>query len=366
MEKEKMPDHTERKMEQRHKRRPHYSGRYPKRYEEKYKELQPEKYRDEIRHVIEKGNTPAGMHIPIMKREILDFLEIRPGQSGLDCTLGYGGHTKAMLDCLKGDGHLCSLDIDPIEIKKTTARLRNEGYDENIWTPLNLNFADIDEAARQYGPFHFVLADLGVSSMQIDNPKRGFSYKTDGPLDLRFNPEKGEPASERLASLTKEEFEGMMEENSDEPYAHEIAEAVWRVFRSGKKIDTTTDLREIIEQTIAANRDFRKASGQEVEEAQKKSCARVFQALRIDVNSEFEVLYEFLEKIPSALSPGGRAAILTFHSGEDRLVKKAFKHGLQDGTYESISQKVIRPSKEECYRNPRAHSTKMRWAVKKR
>lgn len=352
-------------MEAKHKRRPHYSGRYPKKFEEKYKELQPEKYQDEIRHVMEKGNTPAGMHIPIMSREILDFLDIQPGQRGLDCTLGYGGHTEKMLNCLKGEGHLCSLDLDPIEIKKTTARLRDHGYPESLWTPLNMNFADIDRVAGEYGPFDFILADLGVSSMQIDNPKRGFSYKTDGPLDLRFNPEKGEPASERLASLTKEEFEGMMVENSDEPYAHKIAEAVSHAYRSGKKIETTTDLREILEEAIASNRDFRKASRQEVEEAQKKSCARVFQALRIDVNSEFEVLYAFLEKLPSALGPGGRAAILTFHSGEDRLVKKAFKRGLRDGTYESISENVIRPSKEECYRNPRAHSTKMRWAVKR-
>lgn len=351
-------------MEEKHKRRPHYSGKYPKKFEEKYKELQPEKYQDEIRHVIEKGNTPAGMHIPIMSGEILDFLDIQPGQKGVDCTLGYGGHTQKMLDKLGGCGHLYSLDIDPIEIKKTTKRLRDQGYSENLWTPVHTNFANIDQISEKYGPFDFLLADLGVSSMQIDNPGRGFSYKTDGPLDLRFDPEKGESAAERLASVTKEEFEGMMVENSDEPYAHEIAEAVHRTYRSGGKIETTTDLRKIIESTLARHRDFKKASPDELEEAQKKSCARVFQALRIDVNSEFEVLYAFLEKLPNALAPGGKAAILTFHSGEDRLVKKAFKSGLKEGIYESISPGVIRPSKEECYRNPRAHSTKLRWAVK--
>lgn len=351
-------------MKQQHKRRPHYSGRYPKKFEEKYKELNPEKYKDEIQHVIEKGNTPAGMHIPIMSREILDFLEIKPGQIGLDCTLGYGGHTRKMLAKLDGKGHLYSLDVDPIEIKKTTERLRKEGFDDAIWTPVNINFAEIDKVSEKYGPFDFVLADLGVSSMQIDNPERGFSYKTDGPLDLRFDPEKGESAAERLASVTKDEFEGMMVENSDEPYAHEIAEAVHHAYRTGKKIETTTDLRKIIEEALAKHPDFRRASKAELEDAQKKSCARVFQALRIDVNSEFEVLYAFLEKLPRVLKSGGRAAILTFHSGEDRLVKKAFKSGLKDGTYAQIAQNVIRPSKEECFRNPRAHSTKFRWAIK--
>ncbi len=351
-------------MEQKHKRRPHYSGKYPKRFEEKYKELQPEKYQDEIRHVIEKGNTPAGMHIPIMSKEILEFLDIRPGQKGLDCTLGYGGHTQKMLEKLEGRGHLYSLDIDPIEIKKTTKRLRDQGYSEEIWTPIHTNFVNIDKVAEEYGPFDFVLADLGVSSMQIDNPDRGFSYKTDGPLDLRFDPEKGESAAERLASVSKEEFEGMMIENSDEPYAHEIAEAVHRAYRSGKKIETTTDLRNIIEDALAKSKDFKNASSRELEEAQKKSCARVFQALRIDVNSEFEVLYAFLEKLPDALVPGGKAAILTFHSGEDRLVKKSFKNDSKIGIYQSVSRDVIRPSKEECYQNPRAHSTKFRWAVK--
>lgn len=351
-------------MEAKHKRRPHYSGRYPKRFEEKYKELQPEKYRDEISHVMEKGNTPAGMHIPIMTREILEFLDIHPGQKGLDCTLGYGGHTKKMLECLDGKGHLCSLDLDSIEIKKTTKRLRDAGYTEELWTPIHTNFVNIDRVSEQYGPFDFVLADLGVSSMQIDNPDRGFSYKTDGPLDLRFDPEKGESAADRLASLSEEEFEGMMVENSDEIYAHEIAETVFRAFRSGKKITTTTDLRVLIESAVASSKELRHASNSELEEAQKKSCARVFQALRIDVNSEFEVLYEFLEKLPMTLKSGGKAAILTFHSGEDRLVKKAFKNGLRNGAYADISRDVIRPSKEECYRNPRAHSTKMRWAVK--
>ena len=194
--------------------------------------------------------------------------------------------------------------------------------------------------------------------MQIDNPDRGFSYKVDGPLDLRMNPQKGISAAERLREVTQEELQGMLLENSDEPYAEEIARAVINARRRGRKIETTTDLRQLIEETL----DFVPAS--ERKEAVKKTCQRTFQALRIDVNREFEVLYEFLDKLPGVLAPGGRVAILTFHSGEDRLVKKAFKRGLKEGLYSEISEDVIRPSAEECARNSRARSTKMRWAIR--
>ena len=348
-----------------HRRRVHYSGAYPKRFEEKYKEQNPEKYRETVEKVISKGNTPAGMHIPIMVGEILSFLDIRPGQTGLDCTLGYGGHSSKMLEKLEGRGHLYALDADPIEIEKTRARMKEKGYGDHIFTAINTNFRNIDEIARQYGPFDFVLADLGVSSMQIDNPERGFSYKTDGPLDLRFNPRKGESAADRLASLSREEMEGMFVENSDEPYASAIASEVERALRRGDRVDTTTALRELIEKALTTRvPEVKRMDRKDREEAVHKSCARVFQALRIDVNSEFEVLYEFLEKLPSALKSGGHAAILTFHSGEDRLVKKSFRRLERDGVYASVAKDVIRPSKEECFRNPRAHSTKLRWAVK--
>ena len=184
-----------------HVRRKRYSGTHPKRFEEKYKELNPEKYADTIEHVISKGITPAGMHISICVNEILDFLQIKPGQKGLDATFGYGGHTRRMLEKLEGQGHMYALDIDPIEIKKTTRRLRDAGYGEDILTVKQMNFADIDKLVPESGLFDFVLADLGVSSMQIDNPERGFSYKVDGPLDLRLNPEAGESAAERLRQL---------------------------------------------------------------------------------------------------------------------------------------------------------------------
>lgn len=341
-----------------HKRRVRYAGRYPKKFEEKYKEHDPEKYADTVAHVIEKGSTPAGMHISIMVKEILDFLEIRPGQQGLDCTLGYGGHSRKMLEKLEGEGRLVGLDIDPIESEKTVKRLRAAGFSVDIFQFRLMNFANIDKVAEEFGQFDFVLADLGVSSMQIDDPKRGFSYKTEGPLDLRLDPMHGDSAADRLLQVTQKEFEGMLIENSDEPYAAEIAASVFGRLKNGKKIETTTDLRNAVEAALV------RLPKAEREEAVKKSCARTFQALRIDVNSEFEVLYSFLEKLDGILKPGGRVAILTFHSGEDRLVKKAFKELKKAGVYAEISTDVIRPSAEECRLNPRARSTKMRWAVK--
>lgn len=343
--------------QQEHKRRVRYKGTHPRNYKEKYKELNPEKYADTIEKVMKKGGTPAGMHISICVKEILDFLQIRPGQRGLDATLGYGGHTKEMLKCLQGQGHIVGLDVDPIESAKTRERLSSQGFGEDILTVKLMNFADIDQAADEYGPFDFVLADLGVSSMQIDNPERGFSYKADGPLDLRLNPQQGISAAERLAEVDEEELIGMLTENADEPYAEEIARAVITERRK-KRIDTTTGLRETIEKALSFLPE------KERKEAVKKSCARTFQALRIDINNEYEVLYQFLEKLPDAMASGGRAAILTFHSGEDRLVKKAFKEGLRQGVYREIADEVIRPSAEECIRNSRARSTKMRWAVR--
>ncbi|MDD2971086.1 MAG: 16S rRNA (cytosine(1402)-N(4))-methyltransferase RsmH [Lachnospiraceae bacterium] len=347
-----------------HKRRVRYKGTHPRKFEEKYKELQPEKYADTVAKVIRKGSTPAGTHISIMVKEILDFLQIQPGQKGLDATLGYGGHTKAMLQCLEGRGHMVALDIDPIESGKTKERLENQGFGEGILTIKLLNFANIDEVAKTHGPFDFMLADLGVSSMQIDNPNRGFSYKVEGPLDLRLNPEKGESASERLHHVTEEELEGMLWENADEPYASEIARAVMTQIRRGNKLASTTSLREIIEHTLSEIPEIKKLSLEKQKETIKKSCQRTFQAIRIDVNSEFEVLETFLEKLPEVLASGGRVAILTFHSGEDRLVKKSFKRFQREGVYREISTDVIRPSKEECLQNGRARSTKMRWAVK--
>lgn len=345
--------------EKTHKRRVRYSGTHPRSYKEKYKEHNPEKYADTIAKVIQKGSTPAGMHISIMVKEIIDFLQIKPGQIGLDATLGYGGHTKEMLKCMEGQGHIYALDVDPIESAKTKERLEKQGFGEEILTVRLQNFADIDLVSKETGKkFDFILADLGVSSMQIDNPDRGFSYKVEGPLDLRMNPQKGESAADRLKEVSYEELVGMLVENSDEPYAEEIAKTVMNWRKRGRKIETTTHFKEVIEEALCV------VPEKERKEAVKKSCQRSFQALRIDVNSEFEVLYAFLEKLPEVLAPNGRAAILTFHSGEDRMVKRSFKELQKAGLYSEVSKDVIRPSAEECVKNGRAKCTKMRWAIR--
>ncbi|MEG1558204.1 MAG: 16S rRNA (cytosine(1402)-N(4))-methyltransferase RsmH [Oscillospiraceae bacterium] len=345
---------------QKHERRVRYQGTHPRHYNEKYKELQPEKYAETVDKVISRGSTPAGMHIPICVGEILEFLQIKPGQKGLDATLGYGGHTVAMLKRLDSSGHIFALDVDPIEIAKTKERLEHMGFGADILTILRQNFADVDMVSEKFGQFDFVLADLGVSSMQLDNPDRGFSFKNDGPLDLRLDPEKGISAAERLKHITEDELTGMLVENADEPYSEEISAAVISKIKGGTDVSTTSELRNIISDALLF------LPARERKEAVKKSCQRTFQALRIDVNSEFEVLYEFLEKLPHVLAPGGRVAILTFHSGEDRLVKKSFKQFLREGVYSEISAEVIRPSAEECALNSRARSTKMRWAIKAR
>ena len=343
-------------MEQEHKCRVRYKGTHPRNYREKYKELNPEKYQGDVEKIIQSGKTPAGMHISIMVNEILDFLDIQPGQVGMDATLGYGGHSQKMLEKLQGQGHLYATDVDPIESEKTRKRLEALGYGPEILTIRRMNFAQIDQVAEE--KFDFVLADLGVSSMQIDNPERGFTFKYDGPLDLRLDPTSGVSAAERLRELDQEELAAMLVENSDEPYADRIAKAVMQVYKRGGTIETTKQFAAIIEGALSF------LPPNERKETVKKSCQRCFQALRIDVNSEFEVLYDFLDKLPTVLKPGGRVAVLTFHSGEDRLVKKAFKQGLKEGIYSEVADEVIRPSAEECFRNPRAKSTKMRWAIR--
>ncbi|MEA4894904.1 MAG: 16S rRNA (cytosine(1402)-N(4))-methyltransferase RsmH [Oscillospiraceae bacterium] len=340
-----------------HRRRVRYSGTHPKAFNEKYKELQPEKYAVDVAKVISKGRTPVGMHIPICVSEILEILKIEPGQTGLDATLGYGGHTLEMLKCLNSSGRLYALDVDPFQLPKTRDRLKHLGYGPEILNIRQMNFSDIDKIAAEVGPFDFVLADLGVSSMQLDDPERGFSYKAEGPLDLRLNPKEGISAAERLKEMTRDEIEGMLADNSDEPYYAVIARAIVYNIEKGNEITTTTQLRYIISEAL-------KAIPKISEEDKNKSCRRCFQALRIDVNSEFEVLEEFLEKLPGALNEGGRVAILSFHSGEDRLVKKSFKNYFREGVYREIAPDPIRPSSEECYNNSRAHSAKLRWAVK--
>jgi 16S rRNA (cytosine1402-N4)-methyltransferase len=341
-------------------RRVRYKGTHPKAFKEKYKELDPALYGDDVAKVMEQGRTPAGMHRSICVNEILEFLQISPGQKGLDATLGYGGHSAEMLKKLLPNGHLFAIDVDPFELPKTKERLAAMGLGEDVLTVKKMNFSSIDLLSQEVGLFDFVLADLGVSSMQIDNPERGFSFKVEGPLDLRLNPTSGKSAAEFLKSISKLQLEELLIENSDEPHASAIAQTIAFNLSKGKKINTTTDLQVIIQDALKYLPESQR------KEEIKKSCQRCFQALRIAVNDEFGVLDKFLEKLPYVLAPGGRVAILSFHSGEDRRVKKSFQHLFREGVYQEISNDLIRPSLQEINSNPRAKSAKLRWAVAKR
>ncbi len=339
-------------------RRVRYKGTHPRSFREKYKELQPEKYAADVAKVLDQGRTPAGMHRSICMDEILAFFNIQPGQTGFDATLGYGGHTAEMVKRVIPGGKVYAVDVDPLELPRTKERLVALGFGEEVLIIRKMNFAGIDLIAMESGLFDFVLADLGVSSMQIDNPDRGFSFKTEGPLDLRLNPKSGRPASAILKSSSQLELQELFAVNSDEPYAKEIANAIVDAFHNGMDVKTTTQLKNIITEALSFLPENTK------KEMIKKSCQRCFQALRIEVNDEFSVLDKFLEKLPDVLAPGGKIAILSFHSGEDRRVKKAFQLYFREGIFSEISQEPIRPSTEECNTNPRAKSTKMRWAIK--
>ena len=341
-----------------HKRRIRYSGTHPKSFDKKYKELDPEHNKETIQKIIDKGMTPAGTHRPICVHEILEFLDIKPNQIGLDATLGYGGHALEILNVLNHTGHLHATDQDPIELARTKERLHRLGYNDKHFSAHHLNFSDTDMLALEYGPFDFVIADLGVSSMQIDNPSRGFSFKTSSPLDLRMDPTKGMPAREHLKILTKDELTGILIEYADEPYAVEISKAVTDYLIKGKDISLTSELFDIISHALRFIKSPTK------EEDIKKSAQRTFQALRIHINLEYEVLYAFLEHLPKVLKPNGKVAILTFHSGEDRLVKKSFQHYFRDHTFSFISDGPIRPSMEEQSSNSRSRSAKLRFAIK--
>jgi 16S rRNA (cytosine1402-N4)-methyltransferase len=340
------------------KRRIRYKGTHPRRYEEKYKELNPQKYADDIKKVMERGQTPVGMHRPICLNEILTVLNPRPGMIGLDATLGFGGHSQELLKHVLPDGILYALDVDPIELPRTEKRLRDLGYNENVLVIKRMNFAGILKLLNEvHNGFDFILADLGVSSMQIDTPSRGFSFKLDGPLDLRLNPSKGLPASQAIWKLTTEELTDLLVTNADEPHAALIASSI---IANKDRIGTTKQLANVI--TVA----FEKASGKMNKDDIKKSLQRTFQALRIYVNDEFGVLDQFLAFVQDCLKPGGRVAILTFHSGEDRRVKKSFLEKYRNGIYSEIAKDPVRPSGEEMHANPRSTCAKLRWAEKKK
>ena len=338
-----------------HKRRVRYKGRNPRRFEEKYKELNPSAYAGEAEKVRARGQTPAGTHRSIMVAEILEALAPRPGFHCLDATLGYGGHSRELLARILPGGKLVGLDVDPLELPKTEARLREAGFGPEVFETRRMNFGGLPGLIPQTGPFDAVLADLGLSSMQIDNPARGFTFKAEGPLDLRLNPQKGRPASALLQSLTEEDLAALLSENADEPLADPLAHAL---AGQGAPFETTTQLADFLRDVLLRDHGFPREDPE-----LRRTLQRTFQALRIAVNEEFKVLDQFLAALPKALKPGGRVAILTFHSGEDRRVKKAFQEGQRAGIYAEVSD-VLRPSMQEQVDNPRAKPAKLRWAVR--
>jgi 16S rRNA (cytosine1402-N4)-methyltransferase len=332
-----------------HRRRSRYSGKHPRRFEEKYKEHDPARHAETVAKVLASGKTPAGTHRPIMVAEILEVLAPQPGEVAVDCTLGFGGHAREILPRLLPGGRLLGLDADPIELPKTEARMRALGFGPESFTAHRSNFAGLPRILAESGlaGADCILADLGVSSMQLDDPARGFSTKADGPLDMRLNPQRGQPASAFLEKVKAAALAEMLMENSDEPNAAALAPAL-----AGHRFATTGELAEAVK-ALLPNLD---------RDARELSVRRVFQALRIAVNDEFSALETFLRNLPSCLNPDGRVAILTFHSGEDRRVKKAFAEGLRAGVYAEVSRDVQRPTPAERHANPRSTPAKLRWA----
>jgi len=332
-----------------HRRRPRYSGKHPRRFDEKYKEHNPQRYTETVAKVLASGKTPAGTHRPIMVAEILEALSPGPGDLAVDCTLGYGGHAREILARLQPGGRLLGLDADPIELPKTEARLRAAGFGPDTFMAVRSNFGGLPQAlaASNLTSANCILADLGVSSMQLDDPVRGFSTKFDGPLDMRMNPQRGFPATVLIEKTSAAALARILEENADEPRASALAAAL-----AGRTFPTT--------QALSAG--IRAALPQLGKDESDLTVRRVFQALRIEVNDEFSALDMLLRYLPSCLKPGGRVAILTFHSGEDRRVKKAFAAGIREGVYSEISQDVIRPAPAERHANLRSNAAKLRWA----
>ncbi|HEX3817466.1 MAG TPA: 16S rRNA (cytosine(1402)-N(4))-methyltransferase RsmH, partial [Chthoniobacterales bacterium] len=308
----------------------------------------PGRYAETVAKVLAAGKTPAGSHRPIMVAEVIEILAPKAGETAIDCTLGYGGHAVEILPLLQPGGRLLGLDADPIELPKTVARLRALGFDETVFSAQRSNFAGLPQvlAQAEIDGADLILADLGVSSMQLDDPARGFSFKQDGPLDLRMNPSRGLPASALLQKLSAEKLARLLHENADESDPR-LAAAL-----AGKSFSSTRALAAAVRDALPRRKD------EEVD----LSVRRVFQALRIAVNDEFSALETFLRNLPVCLRAGGRVAVLTFHSGEDRRVKKAFEAGFGAGDYAEIAHEIVRPGAEERRANPRASSAKMRWA----
>lgn len=338
-------------------RRTRYRGSHPRKFTEKYKELDPQLDPATVAKVINSGKTPAGQHRPILVEEVLQALDPKPGERGADVTLGYGGHGAAILEKLRPGGRLLALDVDARQLTRSEQRLRALGHGEDELIVRRSNYAGLSGVLAQIGwddGLDFVLADLGLSSMQIDDPGRGFSYKHDGPLDMRMNPDRGVSARDWLQRSTPEKIARWLRDGGDEPRSTALAQAIATAAARGR-LDSTGQLRRVIEANLPGHWDA---------DQKKTSVARVFQGIRIAVNEEFTALDAFLDGLPFCLRPGGRVVILSFHSGEDRRAKHHFRNGVRTGLYSEVAGEIVRASPAEVGGNPRAAPAKMRWAIR--
>ncbi|TAG09652.1 MAG: 16S rRNA (cytosine(1402)-N(4))-methyltransferase [Verrucomicrobia bacterium] len=332
-------------------RRKRYRGKNPRAFDEKYKELAPHLHPEVVAKVRASGKTPAGTHVPILAAECLAALQLEPGMIGIDATLGYGGHALLFLKAIAPGGILYGMDCDPIEQPKTTQRIAAAGYGSDVFRPVHRNYAGIAQLLRAENlpAVDFVFADLGCSSMQLDNPQRGFSFKNRGPLDMRMNPHHGQSAQKWLENIRAEKLARLLAIYGDLDQPEDLASAL-----AGRHFPDTLAFADAI----------RAASAHETASNIEHTVRMVFQTVRIAVNDEFSALDGFLRTIAASLGQGSRVAMLTFHSGEDRRVKHAFRDGLRLGHYRAISETVITASSEERHLNPRSTSAKLRWAEK--
>ncbi len=308
-------------------------------------------------------STPPGQHRPIMLAEVLAVLAPQPGEIAVDCTVGWAGHAVELLRRVGPKGRLIGIDFDIQNLPIARERLEAVGFP---FTLIQGNFAGLPAtlAAQGIAQVDVVLADLGMSSMQVDDPTRGFSYVRDGPLDMRMDQSRGRTAAELLATISEPELARALRDLGDEPEAEQIAAAIVTA-RGHGRLERTSDLARVILQVAQPNKkDVRWRLHPSPNRWNLHPAARTFQALRILVNRELANLEQLLRVLPDVLRPGGRAAILSFHSGEDRLVKAGFRAGLHAGNYVRISPEPIRATAEERMSNPRARSAKLRWAVR--
>lgn len=356
-----------------HKRRPRYSGTHPRKFSEKYKELDPATFPHLQKHVAAQGRTPAGTHIPVLVGEVMDLLHPQPGDAVVDCTLGYGGHALEFLRRIGPTGTFVGIDIDAKQLARTherllaaTERLAADKEAASQWrSRIHLqrsHFAGLGKSMGSIGlsGFDIIFADLGVSSMQIDDPQRGFSYKHDGPLDMRMDDRIARTAADVVAAISADELAVALHELSDEPDARKITDAIVRR-RAFRPITRTNQLVDVIFEVKGTTR----RAWRERPESQRHllhPAARTFQALRMLVNDEVAGLTQLLRIAPHCLRAGGRFGVISFHSKEDARVEQFFRDGLATGTYSAISQTPIRPTPAEVASNPRSRSAILRWA----